>query len=351
MDAIDHLAVALGMATLAGINLYLVAFITGLAVKFNWVILASQHEVLSVFGNEWVIAVSGALFTIEFLADKVPWIDSTWDSFHTLIRPVGGALLAISALGDSRPEFNVIVGLVAGGATVVSHGFKAGTRLVVNTVPEPFSNAAVSVAEDAAVVGGIALMTFSPKVSLALSIIFLALAIYMMPKMYRRIRGFFWLLGKDLTGWFHPDENNLTSNLSPDEDMALAECLKVTDPDVLWATDVLTGRTKGLRSHGVKTCCRGKLVAINGESGPKLYFVGKIWRRVICVDLEIDSRKVIRQGRFLSENIEVYDPANGFHAVFRLPISQAALAAKVHRAIGELKALPTTDVKAIETAS
>ncbi|MCB1093026.1 MAG: DUF4126 domain-containing protein, partial [Verrucomicrobiae bacterium] len=147
MDILNQLAVALGFATLAGLNLYLTVLVTGLAIRMDWIQLSSQYDQLSVLGSDAVLIAAGIFFALEFFSDKIPWVDSLWDGVHTLIRPVGGGLLAIQTLGTSDPAFDVIIGLLAGGTTLVSHGFKAGTRLVVNASPEPVSNIVVSTAE------------------------------------------------------------------------------------------------------------------------------------------------------------------------------------------------------------
>ncbi|MBG7606869.1 MAG: DUF4126 domain-containing protein [Verrucomicrobia bacterium] len=109
----EHLGVALGLASLAGINLYLTTFVAGLAIRFNWIELASAHESLAVLGNEWVLAVAGTLMVVEFFADKVPWLDSGWDAVHTLLRPAGGVLLGMAALGDMDPKMLAIGGLLS----------------------------------------------------------------------------------------------------------------------------------------------------------------------------------------------------------------------------------------------
>ena len=108
MDVLQTLSVALGLAALAGINLYLTVFVTGLAVHFGWVTLPQHLEALNVLGNPWIIGVAGTLYVLEFFADKVPWIDSINDAVHTLIRPVGGALIAVLALGEASPAVKVI---------------------------------------------------------------------------------------------------------------------------------------------------------------------------------------------------------------------------------------------------
>ena len=99
MERLDLLAVALGLAALAGINLYLTVFVTGLAIHFHWITLAPQYQSLEVLGNPWIVTIAGILYFLEFFADKIPWVDSIWDAVHTVIRPIGGALLAIQVLG------------------------------------------------------------------------------------------------------------------------------------------------------------------------------------------------------------------------------------------------------------
>src|SRR5438046_6729845 len=133
MEKLDLLAVALGLAALAGINLYLTVFVTGLAIHFHWITLAPQYQSLEVLGNPWVITVAGILYFLEFFADKIPWLDSAWDAVHTVIRPIGGALLAIKLLGQPRPAITVIVGLLAGGTSLIAHTANAATHLTANT--------------------------------------------------------------------------------------------------------------------------------------------------------------------------------------------------------------------------
>ena len=162
MEILEQLGVALGFATLAGINLYLTTFLAGLAIRFDWLALANKYEQLEVLADPWVIGVSGVLFAIEFFADKIPWVDSSWDVLHTIVRPVGGVLLALAALGELDPKISVIAGLLAGGTTLTTHLAKAGSRLVLNFSPEPVSNVSASVAEDGLVLGGLGLMAFAP---------------------------------------------------------------------------------------------------------------------------------------------------------------------------------------------
>jgi len=158
VERLNLLAVALGLAALAGVNLYLTVFATGLAIHFHWITLAPDYQSLDVLGNPWVITIAGVLYFLEFLADKIPWVDSIWDVVHTVIRPIGGALLATQVLGHTSPTFTVIVAVLGGGTSLVSHTAKTATRLASNTSPEPFSNIALSFGKDVAVVGGLALI-------------------------------------------------------------------------------------------------------------------------------------------------------------------------------------------------
>ena len=184
MDLFEHLGAALGLASLAGINLYLTTFVAGLAIRINWIELAAAHEGLAVLGSEWVLAVAGVLMVIEFFADKVPWLDSGWDAVHTLLRPAGGVLLGMAALGKMDPEWLAIGGLLSGGAALTMHGAKAGTRLLVNMSPEPVSNSVASVAEDGFVLGGLTLTAFAPVLAFFVFVIVLAIAVLVIRKTF-----------------------------------------------------------------------------------------------------------------------------------------------------------------------
>lgn len=174
MTLLDQLGVAFGLAALAGVNLYLTVLVAGLAVRFQWLDLAASHEQLAVLGSPWVIGVAATLFIVEFCADKIPMVDSVWDSIHTLIRPVGGVLLALTALGGLDPVVVAVAALLAGTASLSTHGAKSGARAVVNLSPEPVSNAIASVTEDGLVLGGLALIGFFPTIAL---FVFLGLAV------------------------------------------------------------------------------------------------------------------------------------------------------------------------------
>lgn len=188
MEVFEHLGAALGLASLAGINLYLTAFVAGLAIRFNWLELAAAHGELAILGNEWVLAVAGVLMVIEFFADKVPWLDSGWDAVHTVLRPVGGVLLGMGALGEMDPKLLAIGGLLSGGASLTMHGAKTGTRLLVNMSPEPVSNSVASVAEDGLVLGGLTLTAFAPVIAFFVFVVLLAIAVVVIRKTFGSVR-------------------------------------------------------------------------------------------------------------------------------------------------------------------
>jgi len=150
MEIIAALGRTMGFSFAAGINLYATVAILGLASRYQWVSLPPQFKA---FDNDLVIGTAIVLYVVEFIADKIPWFDSIWDAVHTAIRPVGGAVIAVTTLGDASPTTQTLVGLLGGTLAAGSHFSKAGTRAVANTSPEPFSNWFLSLGEDAFVVG------------------------------------------------------------------------------------------------------------------------------------------------------------------------------------------------------
>jgi hypothetical protein len=172
MELLVTLGRTLGFSFAAGINLYATVAILGLASRFEWVDLPSQF---AAFDNNWVIGTALALYVVEFFADKVPWLDTLWDALHTLVRPLGGALVAVTTLGDASPGTQAVVALLGGTVAASTHITKAGTRAVANTSPEPFSNWALSLFEDVFVMGLGALALQYPLVALGVVGFLLAL--------------------------------------------------------------------------------------------------------------------------------------------------------------------------------
>jgi Domain of unknown function (DUF4126) len=150
MDVLTTFGRTIGFSFAAGINLYATVAILGLASRYGWVSLPPQYQV---FDNNWIIGGALVLYAVEFFADKIPWLDSAWDAVHTLIRPLGGALIAIATIGDASPGTQTLVGLLGGALATSTHLSKSGTRAVANASPEPFTNWILSIGEDLFVVG------------------------------------------------------------------------------------------------------------------------------------------------------------------------------------------------------
>jgi hypothetical protein len=177
---------ALALAVASGLSLYGTVFVAGLAIRLGWVQLGPAWASLGVLADPVVLGVSGVLFLVEFLADKIPLVDSVWDGIHTLIRPIGGALLASRALGELSPAAEVLALLLLGGATLATHAAKATTRLAVNASPEPVSNALVSLAENGLVAGAVWLALAHPVLALVAALVALVVAVTLTAWLARR---------------------------------------------------------------------------------------------------------------------------------------------------------------------
>ncbi len=193
MGIVELLGVAGSVSLLAGWRMYLCVFATGLFMRYgNGVVAIPQNlESLQVLASPWVIGIAGIGALAEFFADKIAWLDSLWDSVHTAIRPIGGALLAMAIVDSSDPTWQVISLLLGGGASLLSHGAKAGTRAVVNASPEPFSNIAVSTGEDVATGGLLFLALSNPVAAMVIALVLAGGAIFAVLMVRRLLRKLF----------------------------------------------------------------------------------------------------------------------------------------------------------------
>lgn len=195
MDPISQLALTLGLGWASGLKLYAAVVTLGLLHNMGFMTLPAELELLA---SPLVVAIAGLLYLIEFFADKIPGFDSFWDALHTFIRIPVGAILAAQAVGDVHPALVLAAGLGGGSLAVASHLTKAGARLAINTSPEPFSNWAASISEDILVVGGLWLVFQHPLVFLVLLALFVLLVVWLMPRLFRFLRGLF----LRIAGWF-----------------------------------------------------------------------------------------------------------------------------------------------------
>ncbi|MEY3122521.1 MAG: hypothetical protein RI993_1346 [Pseudomonadota bacterium] len=190
------LALTMGASWASGINLYAVLLVLGLGSATGNVALPDELAVLS---NPWVIGAAAIMYLIEFFADKIPGFDSIWDAIHTFVRIPAGALLAAGAVGDVSTGMEIAAGILGGGAAATSHATKAGTRMMINTSPEPVTNWTASFSEDLLVLGGLWTALNHPLVFLGLFTVFMGLAIWLLPRLWRLIRSLLQKLFK-LTG-------------------------------------------------------------------------------------------------------------------------------------------------------
>jgi hypothetical protein len=186
LDPIATLGSGLGSAWLSGFNLYATVLTLGLLQRFHLVQLPGGLDFLS---RGWVIAVAAGLYLVEFLADKIPVVDSLWDAIHTFIRVPAGAVLATSAFAHFDPSVRVLALLAGGTLALGSHATKASVRMTANASPEPFSNILLSIAEDIFTISLAALAAFHPIVILIIILIFVLLLAWLGPKLFRAIRG------------------------------------------------------------------------------------------------------------------------------------------------------------------
>lgn len=187
MGVIQLLGSTLGLGLVSGINLYATVLVVGLGIRLDLIVLRPELHQLEVLANPIVIVVAGLIFVVEFLADKIKWIDSIWDAIHTFIRPLGAALIGAAALGEVSPE-SIVVALLCGGVALSGHSTKAGLRLLVNHSPEPFSNIALSLIEDVLVVLGTYLAVQHPYVMLIIVALFVTAFLWFAPKAFRLLR-------------------------------------------------------------------------------------------------------------------------------------------------------------------
>lgn len=193
MELISQLALAGGLSWASGLRLYLTVFAVGLLAKFGYIDLPTALDILS---NPVVIGVSGILAAIEFLADKIPYVDSAWDSIQTFIRIPAGALLAMGAMNSSDPMIATVAALLGGSLAGATHATKAGSRALINTSPEPVSNIAASLGEESLLLTGGWLMFAHPAVFIGLLCGFVLLLFWLLPKLWRGIKSVLGSIGK-----------------------------------------------------------------------------------------------------------------------------------------------------------
>jgi hypothetical protein len=219
MEQLNHIAgiVALSMGTAwaSGINLYAAILTLGLLGATGQMALPPN---LAIVTHPIVILAAGVMFCIEFFADKIPGVDTGWDAIHSFIRIPGGALLAAGAVGDVNPAVMLAAGILGGGLAAGTHAAKAGSRVLINTSPEPFSNWLASIGEDLAVITGVWVALAHPWLFLGFMVVFVLLLIWFLPKLWRGIKVVFAKIASLFrrTGRPAPAANTLEDRKAPD---------------------------------------------------------------------------------------------------------------------------------------
>lgn len=188
MGAVELVGTAASLSFLAGWRLYACIAAVGLAMRFGGIDLPQKIQALDALANPWVIGVAALGAIAELVADKVMWFDTLWDGAHTLVRPLGGALLALAIVDASDPAWQVVVFMLGGGAALLSHSAKASARAAVNTSPEPVSNIAVSGFEDVMTAGGLWLVLSQPHIAIAVAVGLLLCALGVLYVSWRILR-------------------------------------------------------------------------------------------------------------------------------------------------------------------
>jgi len=196
MDILSNLGALLGGSWASGVNLYLTIAVLGILDKMNVLSLPGDLEVIS---NPFIIGIAIVMYLVEFFADKIPLVDSAWDSIHTFIRPIGGAALSYMAMADMGPVAQIPAALLSGTIAMDSHLTKATTRAAINTSPEPFTNSVASVSEDAMVVGVIWMIVKHPIIAGIAVILFVLFSIWFLKMMFKFVKKIFSRGKKDET--------------------------------------------------------------------------------------------------------------------------------------------------------
>ena len=187
LDLAGLLALAAGLGWASGLRLYTTLFVVGLAGRLGWIVLPPGLHLLE---HPWVLGAAGLMLVVEFFADKIPLLDSVWDTVHTFIRIPAGAALAAMVFGGQGVEWQTAMALLGGTLAAGTHFTKAGTRAMINASPEPFSNVAASLGEDLVALTGLWLMFAHPWLMLALLLLLVAMIAWLLPRLWRGISGF-----------------------------------------------------------------------------------------------------------------------------------------------------------------
>ena len=214
MEAVNIIALSMGAAWASGINLYATIFMLGYMGITGNIVLPDELQILT---DPMVMAAAGFMYCVEFFADKIPGVDSGWDTMHTFIRIPAGAMLAAGAVGDVSAAAELSAALLGGSLAAGSHATKAGGRLLINTSPEPVTNWGASISEDLLVIAGLWTALHHPVLFLIMLVVFVALMIWLLPRLWRLLKAIFSKVGRWL-GLTKTPESSLGESTTNTED-------------------------------------------------------------------------------------------------------------------------------------
>ena len=226
MDPIQYIALSMGAAWASGVNLYATVAMLGWMGATGNIELPPELELVE---NPLVIFVASAMYVVEFIADKVPGVDSTWDTIHTFIRIPAGAALAAGAMGDVNEAVQFAAMLAGGGMAATTHATKAGTRLMINTSPEPFTNWGASIAEDVAAITLLWTALNHPWIAVGVLVVFILLMVWLLPKLWRLIKALFARIGRLFSGKPAPQAAGPVADASYSE--GVSDSLQINKPN------------------------------------------------------------------------------------------------------------------------
>jgi hypothetical protein len=269
MEVIAKLGSILGLSFIAGINLYATVAVVGLCTKYQ--LIQGLPPEFNILAHDAVIAVAIFLYTIEFLMDKVPGLDTLWDSIHTLIRPLGGAMLALMQVGEASPAMEVIVFMLGASLASAAHVTKAGTRLIINASPEPFSNILLSTGEDVLAVGYSYLSLAYPKLTFFLTLGCLVAVGLVFPLILRTVKMLFGALFYRIKCLFQKEAAWMESRSLPMSYDVYYDQHKDADEKICW-----TGRAHSVKVPGISRF-RPLQVVISSKA---IHFLHRRWFRI-----------------------------------------------------------------------
>lgn len=348
-DIIGLVGSTLGLGFLAGFRLYATILALGLAIRFHWFTPNETMAAMTVLADWRVMSAAGAMGLIEFLADKIPWVDSAWDSVHTFIRPLAAAAMAAMALGNVDPVGKVILALLTGGVALTTHSAKAATRFAVNHSPEPYSNWMLSVGEDLAAPLALWFISAHPGIFLGFLGIFLAAIGYVAPGLVRQMRVELAALRSLINKWAGvapTAKGSLTSTAAAEPKARETWDLLRTYMDAI----PLDIASKSGVAAGVRAVATKSLLGLNRSIGylcfrdKKITFITRRWFKTMGHSVPYqDIKTVALKSGFLMDQFTIEDARGQKLAfdLFRVASNQQTGAAKLANAASTTSG-PTT---------